>query len=79
MLSYVKDMSNGLNSADETKGGKKTYSVNVQVKAQSSTSCSFCWFVLTLHPTLKGMPKNDEATFRAHLVKAHRLQGEIQP
>ncbi len=71
-------MTNGANAADETKGGRKLYAVNVQAKAQSSASCSFCWFVMTLHPTLKGMPKRDEDTFRAHLVKAHRLQGEIQ-
>jgi hypothetical protein len=78
LLIDVKDMTNGINAADGIKGGRKLYSMNVQAKVQSSTSCSFCWFVLTLHPSLKGMPERDEDTFRAHLVKAHRLQGEIQ-
>ena len=59
--------------------GRKAHSVSVQVKAQSSTSCSFCWLVLALNPTLKGMGERDSATFKAHLEKAHGLKDEIQP
>jgi hypothetical protein len=72
-------MSTGQNAADERNGGKKAYSVNVQVRAQSSTSCSLCYFFLTLYPTLKGMTERDDATFKAHLQKAHGLMEEIQP
>lgn len=59
--------------------GAKAYSVSVQAKAQSGTSCSLCWLVLTLNPTLKGMGERDSATFRAHLKKEHGLRDEIQP
>ena len=59
--------------------GRKAHSVSVQVKAQSSTSCSFCWLVLTLNPTLEGMSERDSATFKAHLKKDHGLTDEIQP
>ncbi len=72
-------MSDGQNAADDGKGGRKAYSVNIQVKAQSSTSCSFCWFVLNLYPTLKGMTESDSTTFKAHLHKVHGLRDEIQP
>jgi len=71
-------MSEGQNAADEGIGGRKAYAVNVQVKAQSSTSCSFCWFVMTLYPTLKGMIERDDATFKSHLRQAHGLKDEIQ-
>jgi len=76
-------MSDGKNTADGSIGGsmngRKAYSVNVQVKAHSSTSCSFCWFVLALYPTLKCMTERDSTTFKAHLEKAHGLKEEIQP
>jgi hypothetical protein len=72
------DMSIGQNAADERKGGKKAFAANVQVKAQSSTSCSFCWFVMTIYPTLNGMIDRDSDTFRLHLEKAHGLRPEIQ-
>jgi len=68
----------GQNATDDGNKGRKAYSVNIQVKAQSSTSCSFCWFVLTLYPTLKGMTERDSTTFRLHLQKEHGLRGEIQ-
>jgi hypothetical protein len=65
-----------------TESGKETerkgYSAKVQAKAQSSTSCSFCWFVLTLYPTLNGLTPRDEATYREHLKKAHGLSEEIE-
>ena len=70
-------MSDGQNPA--TGGGKKTYSVNIQVKAPSSTSCSFCWFMLATYPTLKGMTDRDSSTYKTHLQKDHGLMGEIQP
>jgi hypothetical protein len=60
-------------------GGKKAYSVNIQAKAQSSTTCSFCWFVLTIYPTLKGMTERDSTTFKTHLEKEHGLREEIHP
>lgn len=58
---------------------RKAYSVKVQAKAHSNTSCSFCWFVLTIYPTLKGMTPRDGATFSEHLKKAHGLKQEILP
>jgi hypothetical protein len=61
----------------ETEG--KVYSAKVEAKAQSSTSCAFCWFVLTIYPSLKGMTARDEATFTEHLKKAHGLKQEIAP
>jgi hypothetical protein len=66
-------------SANATKvnGMPKLYSVNVQAKAHSSTSCSFCWFVLSLYPSTAAMTARDALTFRVHLEKAHGLQGEI--
>jgi hypothetical protein len=72
------NMSTGQNAADERKGGRKLFAANVQVKAQSSTSCSFCWFVMTIYPTLNGMIDRDSDTFRLHLEKAHGLRPEIQ-
>ncbi len=77
LIVAVRNMSDGQNAADQGIGGKKAYSVNVQVKAQSSTSCSFCWFVLTLYPTLKGMTERDTTTFQAHLKQVHGLKDEI--
>src|SRR5438445_4084604 len=59
--------------------GAKAYSVSVPAKARSATSCSFCWLVLTLNPTLEGMSERDSATFKAHLEKDHGLTDEIQP
>jgi len=71
-------MTNGQNAAGDGLGGRKAYSVNIHVKAQSSTSCSFCYFVLTLYPTLKGLTDRDTATFKSHLQQAHGLMDEIQ-
>ena len=58
--------------------GKKGYSAEVKAKSHSSTSCSFCWFVLTIYPSLRGMTPRDEATFREHLKKAHGLIEKIR-
>ncbi|HYW85667.1 MAG TPA: hypothetical protein VFB30_20615, partial [Spirochaetia bacterium] len=58
---------------------RKAQSAKVQAKAQSSSTCSFCWFVLTIYPTLKGMTPRDTATFREHLTKAHGLSHDIAP
>ncbi len=55
------------------------YSANVHSKARASTSCSFCWFVISLYPSFQGMVPRDDITFRAHLVKAHGLRGDIEP
>ena len=59
--------------------GSEACSVKVQAWAQSSTSCSFCWFILNVYPTLQGMTTRDGSTFKAHLQKAHGLKEEIQP
>jgi hypothetical protein len=64
-------------SSGET--GRKTYSAKVQAKAHSSSSCSFCWFVLAIYPTLKGMTPKDSTTFQEHLTKVHGLTREITP
>jgi hypothetical protein len=72
-------MSNAQNAADEGIGGKKAYQATIKVKVPSSSTCSFCWFVLKLYPTLKGMTERDTTTFRAHLEKVHGLVEEIQP
>jgi len=71
-------MTHGQNAADDGLGERKAYSVSVHVKAQSSTSCSFCYFVLTLYPTLKGMMDRDTVTFKSHLQQAHGLREEIK-
>ena len=67
-------MTHGQNAADN---GAETYAVNIHAKAQSSTSCSFCWFVLSIYPTLKDMTPRDRATFTEHLKTAHGLKQEI--
>ena len=67
----------GITSGEETQ--KKAYSTNVQAKAQSSSTCSFCWYVLSIYPTLKDMTPKDTATFQEHLTKAHGLSREIAP
>ena len=77
-MSDVRNMSQGQTPTDDGKGGRKAYAVNVQLKAQSSTSCSFCWFVMTLYPTMKGMTEKDTSTYRLHLEKIHGLTGEIE-
>ena len=56
---------------------RKTSSTKVQPKAQSTTGCSFCWFVLTLYPTLNGMTDGDTETFREHLKMVHGLKQDI--
>ena len=71
-------MSDGQNPANPVNHGRKAYSVNIQVKTPSSTSCSFCWFILTTYPTLKGMTERDSSTFKSHLQKEHGLREEIQ-
>ncbi len=72
-------MINGRTPADEGKGAGKAYSVHVHGKAQPSGGCSFCWFVLALYPTLRGLTERDSTTFRLHLQKVHGLRDEIQP
>ncbi len=69
-------MSNGLSGFEA--GGRRPYKAKVQAKASASTSCSFCWFVLQVNPTLKEMSQRDTLTFREHLRRAHGLQEEIQ-
>ena len=68
---------NGKASGKETES--KATSGKPQAKAHSSTGCSFCWFVLTIYPTLKDMTPRDGATFREHLTKAHGLKRDILP
>jgi hypothetical protein len=72
-------MNDAQNAADAGIGGRKAYSATIRAKAQSSSSCSFCWFVLKLYPTLKAMTDRDAMTYRTHLQKAHGLREEIQP
>jgi hypothetical protein len=60
-----------------TEAGRKVYSAKAQAKF-SSTSCAFCWFFLTIYPTLQQMSPKDEALFTEHLKKSHGLTGEIQ-
>jgi hypothetical protein len=57
----------------------KRYSVRIQAKAPSNTSCPFCWFVITVYPNLIRLTREDEAMFRAHLKKAHGLKEPILP
>jgi hypothetical protein len=71
-------MNNDRIATDESVVGRKAFSVNVHVKAQSNTSCSFCWFVMGLYPTLGGMTERDTTTFKVHLEKVHGLKDEIQ-
>lgn len=71
-------MNNDRIATDESAAARKAYSVNVHAKAQSNTSCSFCWFVLGLYPTLRGMTERDTSTFKVHLEKMHGLKEEIQ-
>jgi hypothetical protein len=78
LITDASDMNNDRIATDESVGGRKAYSVNVHAKAQSNTSCSFCWFVLGLYPTLTGMTERDASTFKAHLAKLHGLKEEIQ-
>jgi hypothetical protein len=63
-------------SGEETQ--RKAYSAKVHVKAYSSASCAFCWFFLTIYPSLEGMSPKDEVLYSAHLTKTHGLSGEIQ-
>lgn len=71
-------MSNGLSGFEEGGEGKKLYTAKVKAKAQATTSCSFCWFVLQVNPSLKGMSQRDEATYKEHLKRSHGLRGEIE-
>jgi hypothetical protein len=71
-------MSIGQNAADGHNGGRKAFTANIQVKAHSSTSCTFCWFIMTIYPTLSGMTENDSTTYKMHLEKSHGLCAEIQ-
>lgn len=72
-------MSTGKNPTNEVDSSRKTYSAKVQLKAQSSTGCAFCWFVLNLYPTLTSMSERDHSTYKAHLERSHGLCSEIQP
>ncbi|MDG7005799.1 MAG: hypothetical protein JRM86_02570 [Nitrososphaerota archaeon] len=69
-------MNNGQTPVDDGIGGKP-YSAKVHAKAHSSNGCSFCWFVMSLYPSLTGMTEKDSVTFKAHLVKVHGLTDEI--
>ena len=77
-MTDVSNMSIGQNAADGKRDARKAFAANIQVKAHSSTSCTFCWFVMTIYPTLKGMIERDSDTFRLHLQKAHGLKPDIQ-
>jgi hypothetical protein len=72
-------MMNGQGSPDEGARRGKAYSVNVRVKAQSSTSCSFCWFVTATCPTHQEMTESDRSMYRLHLERSHGLCSEILP
>ncbi|HUI01273.1 MAG TPA: hypothetical protein VLX56_06555 [Nitrososphaerales archaeon] len=64
-------------TASGREGARKAYADKVQAKAQSSTTCAFCWFVLQIYPTLTGMTDKDTDTYREHLRLAHALKQEI--
>ncbi|MGH9920387.1 MAG: hypothetical protein ACRD6W_16155 [Nitrososphaerales archaeon] len=72
-------MGDSHDSVDKGIGGRKAYSASIRVEVPSTASCSFCWFVLKLYPTLKAMTERDTETFRAHLEKVHGLSKEIEP
>ncbi len=78
-IAIVRNMSNHPNAADVCSGGSKAYAANIRVKTQSSTSCSFCWFVISIYPDLAGMSSSDEVTFRKHLIKSHGLKEPTLP
>jgi hypothetical protein len=72
-------MNDAPSAADRRTGSSEAYSESTRAKVPSGRSCSFCWFVLKLYPTLKGMTDRDTETFKAHLEKAHGLRKEIEP
>jgi hypothetical protein len=59
--------------------GPKAFSLGVEAKLHSSTKCSFCWFVISIYPTLSGLTDRDSLTYRAHLQREHGLSDEIEP
>lgn len=71
-------MATGQIGSDEGKNGTKAYTVNLQARAQSTSSCAFCWFVVAVYPTLQGMTSRDESTYRSHLQKSHGLTFGMQ-
>jgi hypothetical protein len=60
------------------KGGEPDDPPSASIMALSGTSCSFCWFVIMVYPAMNGLGERDFTTFKAHLVKAHGLHGEIE-
>jgi len=68
----------GQNAADDRKGGRKVFAANIEVKAASSTSCAFCWFVMGVYPSLSAMIEKDSDVYRLHLLKTHGLKPDIQ-
>jgi hypothetical protein len=64
-------------TASGGKQNRSAYSANLQTKGHSGTSCSFCWFVMSTYPTLKGMTPTDGVAFSVHLKKTHGLRPEI--
>lgn len=66
------------NAASGREAERKSLEARSDAKAQSGTGCSFCWFVLTVYPTLTGMTERDTTTFREHLKQAHGLRSEIK-
>jgi len=66
-------------SASGKETERKAFASNTQGKDRSNSPCSFCAFVLTIYPSLKGMTPRDEATFREHLRASHGLKNEIFP
>lgn len=71
-------MTNGQDGSNKAQTGRAAYRLNLKAKTGSSTSCSFCWFVLALYPTLTGMPDSDTSTYAAHLKRSHGLKAEIE-
>ena len=72
-------MNSGLSGIEEGGKDKKQSTVGVRAKAQSGSTCSFCWFVLKLHPNPERMTSRDAALYTEHLKKSHGLKDEIQP
>ena len=68
---------NSRESGKETE--RKAYAAKAHAKTHACTTCSFCGFVLSIYPTLKGMTTRDGATFREHLKSEHGLKQDILP
>ncbi len=77
--SRTKKMTHRRTGGHHGDNGRNECSVNVGIRAQTRSGCPFCSLIMTLYPTLEGMPGMDSTIFRTHLKKKHGLMDEIQP